>query len=763
MPYDRFLIAPFNSGLETDLKPFLIPEDAMAGLTNAYVWRGRIRKRFGSTYLGGTPQSSRLRVNVGTTNAMTGNFSGTAPGGSGDWKLGQQITIGPYYYTVISNTAGAQNMLRSDGIVNTATFDVSTGAIVINASPALNTAVYFYPSLPVMGLTNFEEGAINNQPSYAFDTRFAYVYAGSGWSRSTAGTPPVFSGTDAQFFWSANWRGNTPGQVAMFITNFNTADAIWYFTTAAGWTQAVTTNAFYFNPGKGAVASKSGPFIVTSRLITAFKNRLLLFYTYESDNAMSPTVTSYKNRVRFSHNGSPFANNAWYEPNTFDSSALANNASVADGAGFLDATTEEAIVSLEFIKDRLIVYFERSTWELAYTGNSVQPFVWQKINTELGSEATFSTVPFDKEILTIGNTGVHSCNGANVQRIDNKIPDQVFEIQDKESGVARVAGIRDYFTEMVYWTFPSEEETPLQKFPDRVLTFNYKTGAWAFNDDCITCFGYFEQQTGLTWENSETIWLESNFSWDSGTIQAQFRQVLAGNQQGYTFVVNSEVSSNAGVMQITAMTYNAGPQTVTIASLDHTLRVGDFVKLNNLTGVTMSGLGIYKVLSIDASSPDIFTIGFISSFTGTYSGGGTIARASNINILSKQWNPYLNRGQNFYLAKIDFGVQKTTNGQVTVDYFPSASEASMLTDAAATGSIQGTGALETKPYSPVYYPLEQQQDRLWHPVYFQVEGECIQINIFMNDDQMMDPDISESDFQIEGMVLYTMRVSTRLE
>lgn len=757
MAYDRFLIAPFKTGLETDLKPFLIPEDAMAELNNAYVWRGRIRKRFGGTYLGGSPQSSRFRVNIGTTDGVTGDFSGTAPGSAGYWFLGQQFSIGSYFYTVISDTTGPQTMLRSDGVVATATFDVSNGDVVIDGSLALGSIVWYYPSLPVMGLTNLEEGAINDQPSFGFDTEFAYTYAGSGWTRSVAGTPPVFSGTDSQFFWGANWRGVTTDQTVLFITNFNQPDALWYYSTAVGWTQAVGVDAFYFNPGAGGTL-QAGPFVVTCRLIAAFKNRLLLFDTYESDNAMSPTVTQYKNRVRWSHNGSPFAANAWYEQNTFDGSG-----NVADGGGFLDATTEEEIISLEFIKDRLIVYFERSTWELAYTQNDVQPFVWQKLNTELGSEATFSTVPFDKEILTIGNTGVHSCNGSNVERIDNKIPDQVFEIQDKESGVARVAGVRDYFAEMVYWTFPSTEETSLQKYPNQVLVFNYKNGAWAFNDDCITAFGYFEQQTGLTWENSTTTWEQSEFTWNSGTIQAQFRQVIAGNQQGFTFVVNTEVSINAPVMQITNITYNASSQTATITSLDHTLAVGQYVKLVSVNGVTMSGQGIYQVVSIDASNPALFNIGPVTSFTGTYIGGGFIARASNINILSKQWNPYLNRAQNFYLAKIDFGVEKTVNGAVTVDYYPSASSLSMLEQAADTGALQGTGALSTAPYSPTYYPFEQNQSRLWHPVYFQVEGECIQIRILMSQTQMMNPDISESDFELSGMVLHTQRVSLRLE
>ena len=72
MPMDRFLIAPMNSGLQTNLAPWLIPDEAFAQLNNAYCFRGRIRKRFGSMYMGvatgDEPQalSSRLAVSIGT-------------------------------------------------------------------------------------------------------------------------------------------------------------------------------------------------------------------------------------------------------------------------------------------------------------------------------------------------------------------------------------------------------------------------------------------------------------------------------------------------------------------------------------------------------------------------------------------------------------------------------------------------------------------------------------------------------------------------
>lgn len=52
------------------------------------------------------------------------------------------------------------------------------------------------------------------------------------------------------------------------------------------------------------------------------------------------------------------------------------------GGGYVEAATDEEMVSTEFINDRLIVFFKRSTWELSYTGNQVQPFIWQKFNSE---------------------------------------------------------------------------------------------------------------------------------------------------------------------------------------------------------------------------------------------------------------------------------------------------------------------------------------------------------------------------------------------
>ncbi len=771
MAYDRFLIAPIRTGMQTNLKPFLIPDDAFQQLNNAYVFRGRVRKRFGSRLMGTgwsslltAPLFSRFRINLGNTDgagAASGNVPATVTP-----AIGQMFSIGDEIYTVQALGTPVNMLTTGTGILQT--YNTTTGAYAF-AGADIATPIWFYPALPVMGLTVYERGPINNQPTYGFDTRFAYVFAGGFWQRS--GTA-IWHGSNINFFWTENWRGITPGVTVLFVTNFYvtnyngvgvaTDDPIWTF-DGTTWVARSGANGFYFLPNGGA--PQTGPFVQTARLIVAFKNRLLLLNTVENDNSGGTGVnTNYVNRVRYSFNGSPFAVNAWYEPNQRD-----NVPNVAAGAGFIDATTEEAIISAEFIKDRLIVYFERSTWELAYTGNQVLPFVWQKINTELGSEAQQSTVPFDKAILTIGNTGVHACNGSNVERIDQLIPDEVFEIFNKDIGVQRVAGIRDYATEMVYWCFPSVDHNQAEVYPARVLVYNYRDPSWSVNDDCITAFGYFEQQPGQTWASSTTTWENSDFAWAGSSTSAQFRQVIAGNQQGYVFILDPQIARNAPVMQISQMTYNASRDTVTLTIIDHTLGAAvdpdnenaDFIKIENAQGVTLSGFGIYKVVTV--VDLNMVEVGPITSFTGTYTGGGTAARVSNIRILSKQWNPYLDKGTNLYLAKIDFGVERTEAGQITVDYYPNDSEFSMVQAGQASGALQGTSVLETSPYDPLLYPFEQVQERLWHPVYFQTEGQCVQIFMYMTDDQMVVPDISLSPFQLEGMVLHTMQVSTRLE
>ncbi len=226
---------------------------------------------------------------------------------------------------------------------------------------------------------------------------------------------------------------------------------------------------------------------------------------------------------------------------------------------------------------------------------------------------------------------------------------------------------------------------------------------------------------------------------------------------------NDNSTSNVGALQITNMT--AVLPGIQMIIINHMLKSGDYIYVQNAQGVVLNGMAIYEVIYVD---PNTITAIYPSvlnthpTFTGTYTGGGTAARVSNYNLYSKQWNPYDKDGQNVYVAKIDFAVIKTASGEVTVDYSPSSTPLSTI-GSGEVGSIQGTSVLETYPYPASLYPLEKFQNRLWHPLYFQTDGECIQINIYMSPLQICTPAIAFSDFELEGICLHTRPVSNRLQ
>jgi hypothetical protein len=728
---DRFFIGPIASGLQTDVKPWLIPDDAFELLIDAYVFRGRVKKKFG-TYLMNesvnavtdAPQmSSRLRVSVGTTDG-TGFISGTVPGTV--FKVGQQFSIKDEIFTV--NALGTPGTMLTTGVSPAPTFDTTTGAFII-AAAATTAVTYFYPSEPVMGITNLETPIVNFESTIAWDTQFAYQFSGGFWARIGTGATGTWTGNNHQLFWASNYRGITSDQTFLYATNFNVADGIRYWDGVA-WVRPVLT----FNIG--------GDTIKTCRIILPFKDRLVLLNTIETVSAVDK---SFVNRCRFSQNGDPLQSDAWQEKIP------------AGKGGFIDTPIKQQIISAQIIRDRLIVFFERSTWELVYTGNQILPFRWQQINSELGVESPFSVVPFDKVAIGIGNVGIHACNGASVERIDSKIPDSIFRIHELENATDRVYGIRDYFAEMVYWTFPTSG-----KFSNKILAYNYSTKSWAFFNGSFTAFGYYQPNIATkTWNSSPQTWLESLDPWADPQFQARFRSVIAGNQQGLVVVLDPGLGRNAPSLYITDISSPAAIFTI----VDHNLINGNFILIEGIVGgAGMRALNgkVFIVLIINSNSLSLIDpiSGAKIVVTDTYSGGGRFSRISQIDIKTKQYNFYVSKGRVVNLSKVDFLVEKTEKGEITVDSFVSTTGLSLREGGIASDTLLGNSVLETRPFDSV--PIEDSQKRLWHAVYFQAEGQSIQLRFYHTNEQLNNIDIAHSAFELHAMIFHTMPASDRL-
>ncbi len=755
MPYKPFYISGYenDSGLDRSKESFLIPEKAFPQLEDAYAWRGRIKRRLGFELLGRLCRS----LTAVAMDATDGTGTYTDADILNVFRAKEpNAEIVPGTVTITIDVGNANETIYRDNITDGVLTHISgpfTGAGVINyvssttaveitftvtpgAGLTVQADLRYCPALPVMGLRTRESSTlINNEQLIAFDTVYAYRFSGGEFVELVPGT--TWTGTDSDFFWTTNFKENINGDL-FWATNFSgpTGDPIRFFDGVA-WTD--------FLPVINGANE-----LHQSLILLPYKDRLLAMNTFEG--ATLAGSANFAQRVRFSQNGDPTDQvNGWLDD-------------VVGRGGFIDIPTNEAIVSAEFIKDTLLIKCERSSWKVIYTGNEILPFVFQQINTELGAESTFSVVSFDRGVFTVGNYGVTTDDSVNVSRIDERIPDIVFSFNNDNEGVERVYGIRNFQEQLVYWSFPNSAENPI--FPNKILVYNYVNRTYSIFNDSFTCFGYFQRGSDLTWANLKyPSWADWKDSWNSGLIQSQFPDVIGGNQQGYVETLNRSIF-NAVSLSITVITPGT-PVQITVPN--HNLQTGRFAKITGIIGIgspnpnTLND-AIYRLIKVTDDTLDLQLFnpitGDFDNVTllagGTYLGGGKLTVLNNINILTKRFSPYYTEGSQVRLGYIDFFLDKTEKGELTVNLFVDENSSISINDpnSFSNEGILGDNIILTRPENAAIFPFQANQEKIWHRFFIYSLTQNFQIQLTFDDAQMSDEEINSSDVILHAMTLY---------
>lgn len=763
MTIDRFLIANPRIGMEKDLEPWLLPNDAYPDLEDCYLFRGRVKKREGFLLLG------RLNRLVATVSATQSQASFTLPN--------IPLTAGLSFFvigTVSFMDNGVGGFIQTDGGL-TSTINYATGAVVLNlvVPVAINTNVYYFPNLPVMGLRTQETVSVDQTSLVAFDTSFAYKYNKSSSSfvdastYKTSGTVVNWTGPNYQSFWTTDYAD------ALWATNYNAG----YQSNPTATTAGKGDGIRWFDEDQSGWVNFVPPITSTNYLlgcliIVPYKGYLICFNTIEGPSSTTFPVTPtgqpglyFQQRARWCQQlSTPYY--VTPVPDNYQGSVNINawRSDTVGHGGFIDASTNEAIVSVEFVKDTIVVYFERSTWQLRYTGSPLLPFIWEKINTELGSQSTFSTVPFDKFTIAIGNVGIHSCDSVNVQRIDPKIPDEVFEIQQDNNGAQRVCAVRDFLNELVFWSMPiktynsegEEDYGETVTFPNKMLVYNYREQSFSYFNDSFTALGYLQATADLTWVNATMTWESADFPWISPIQDSQVVRIVGGNQQGFVELLSEQVANDVSLF-IANITITS---VVSINSPNHNLQTGDYVYIASASGTTGLVGNIYEVQVLEVGSPlapdpnNFILVG--ASATGTFTGAGTIAVVSNISILTKKFNPYIEEAVQSRINYMDLYLDTTVGGSITVNLYINEDNSTPINgsenyDANLSSNIVNTFPESTYEKSPDTTLVNA---KLWKRIYFTDISQLYQIEITLNPGQMIDEVVRESDIVLHGIVMY---------
>jgi hypothetical protein len=607
--YDANLIAPFRSGLSQYYKPFLIGNDAFTTLDNVYSWRGVVKKREGSTIIANvgawgsfsaisntTPPvvtfashglitgDSVFLTNVKMTN---GTVTSVIPGigtvvnlsGAPGISIGQTVvlegvigisTTDPlmsfndtiWYVTAIGASSITLNVTTMGtyisggtvylGALNNQSFQITVltantfSLQILNSNPAVNQPASGSSStsgsvyLPIVGTRIFIDSGQNEKlivftPRQAFEYNIAtQVFDNISFNRSS--TPILWGGNKDNYFYTSNYAGS------LWATNnvFGTANQpvgirIFNGSLTAGWQD--------FQP---QLLSNSTTFLNSSVIILPYKGYMVTLNTTEGPADNSANI-NYFNRARWSQLGTPYYQSA--PPLQFGYDVNAWVTDIIGKGGFTDADTNEKIVSAAIIQDTLIVGFQFSTWRLRFTGNFIQPFIWERINTQLGSEATFSAVSFDQSVLMISRRGIIGATFNDVQRIDLEVPDFVnrFDTGLNELGMNRIQGIRDYQKRLVYWLYCDEASN--NQTPNKILCYNYEDNTWStFTQSFTTLANYQLTNSDNTWQTWFSEWVGDTSTWNTPLEQSNTPIVVAGDLQGNVWqIMNQDYSADNGV------------------------------------------------------------------------------------------------------------------------------------------------------------------------------------------------------------------------
>jgi hypothetical protein len=687
---------------------------------------------------------------------------------------------------------------------------------------------------------NLDPSLVNNSGILAIVTA-----AGNPFTVRAVAFPSVPANLDTTFSWTNGITAT--GMVLDSMKSITNNDGIRYYgalTNGTGWAN--------YNPPIDTSNALAG-----ALLIFPYRGYLVFLNTTEGNDA---GTFNFGNRARWTQIGTPYYSEpvpSTPNPQSFQIDAVRDDLFGKGGAN--DAPTQEVIIGAAFVRDILVVFFERSCWRLRFVNNAQNPFVWERINVELGSSATFSTIAFDKGAMAIGERGIVIADSNDVIRIDDKIPDEIFRIRIENEGMQRVNGIRTFRTRLNYWTMPSVVN-PDGIFPDNVLVYNYDTKTWAVFDDCFTCFGYFYAFDDATWADLTEAWSSyGNITWGGGNIQAGYENIIAGNQQGFVLNLDSGldtkddggVGQNGPSLMITAITA-ADPAVFT--SPNNNLPDGSWINLSGIagitdvTGVTLNGRA-YKVVNPGGPSaqPNTFslqeftpyaagqasggtfnftlaspylpifpgsvyiTVGSITftdpglngvlkdlsglstgiidyqtgvltlffvpvlgaptdvfirvvsqnpdqgmsnvATTGTYTGGGYIAKISNVDIQTKYFN-FLPQDKRSRLSRIDFYVNTTTNGEFTANVL--ADSSNQIINSPLKDNLRSN--IVRTSLNPYQYGVGEQTI---YRLYANAVAQTIQVQMTLSDQQMAVNSISSANIEIQAMN-FSLRPGGRL-
>ena len=259
----------------------------------------------GNTYTITAVGTATITINVDSTGFTTYVSGGTlSPSGN--------VVPGTISLTDGTNTYTDSSAVITGSPAGSGTVNYSTGVIAITGgadSQAVSGSFDYYPCLPVMGLEDFQDDAVEFASLLAFDTVYSYALNAAQTAfhstsfYKTTGNAAIWNGYDYQQFWTTNYEnalwavngdtGTNQGFNFGTVSSASVSGKIMTFTLTNPYTSTVITNLIvgdvvWFNELAGSAVTLINGYTASITNIGSASSGV-----YQATFAANITLTSY--------------------------------------------------------------------------------------------------------------------------------------------------------------------------------------------------------------------------------------------------------------------------------------------------------------------------------------------------------------------------------------------------------------------------------------------------------------------------------------
>lgn len=214
----------------------------------------------------------------------------------------------------------------------------------------------------------------------------------------------------------------------------------------------------------------------------------------------------------------------------------------------------EEILRLEPLGSNLAIYSSLNRITIVQFVSIPLIFIFQQVSTNVGILGPNLFAQFGNYHEFLAPDAQYYFDGASIKPINNHVWRTLLSSEDP--GRIQIGySVLDQQNGDLLWVIPTTQDPDPNGGPSLATAEHYleEPGAnlptpFSRRSFPFTTYGFFKRNTGLTWNNIATSWLNTNLRWNDRFFFAAFPLIITGDQNGLLYTLNTAQDANGSAL-----------------------------------------------------------------------------------------------------------------------------------------------------------------------------------------------------------------------